>query len=233
MGAGASTLSDLDAMMVAEHIAKMPNQKVQEYSKNFREYEIDGDILSELKPDEVDTMLVSIGVDNMLHRKKFAAELKKCKEKFSSPSSRSTQEEEIGKFETSTKFFAFGGNDAFLGGLKIPGFYRSIETECLENDNGKWAREYEYVVNEPAKEIPDRNMPSQIRDDGNEGKRLEDFCAHGIALKAELTPAEVATLRMYTGPFYAPWNRALRLSTVDPTLLESWATCISVLYSAI
>ena len=110
MGAGASTLSDLDARMVAEHVAKMPNQKAQEYSKNFRENEIDGDILSELKPDEVDAMLVSIGVDNMLHRKKFAAELKKCKEKFSSPASRSTQEDEIGKFETSTKIFEFGGN---------------------------------------------------------------------------------------------------------------------------
>ena len=45
--------------------------------------------------------------------------------------------------------------------------------------------------------------------------------------------AEVAVLRMYTGPFYQPWNYALRAYNTHPELLNSWATCIATLYSAV
>jgi len=38
---------------------------------------------------------------------------------------------------------------------------------------------------------------------------------------------------MYTGPFYIPWNTSIRLFDKDPTLLESWQTCVSVLYRAV
>ena len=54
-----------------------------------------------------------------------------------------------------------------------------------------------------------------------------------MAKDAELTQAEVAALRMYTGPFYIPWNTALRTYDKDPNLLHSWQTCITVLYSAV
>ena len=38
---------------------------------------------------------------------------------------------------------------------------------------------------------------------------------------------------MITGPLFSPWNWALRLYEEDPSKLQSWETCISVLYSAI
>ena len=45
--------------------------------------------------------------------------------------------------------------------------------------------------------------------------------------------AEVAVLRMYTGPFYQPWNYALRAYNSHPNLLRCWETCIATLYSAV
>lgn len=62
---------------------------------------------------------------------------------------------------------------------------------------------------------------------------LKDFFTHGTAVEAKLTEAEVAALRMYTGPFYVPWNTALRCYQKDPSLIEQWAMCISMLCSAI
>lgn len=62
---------------------------------------------------------------------------------------------------------------------------------------------------------------------------LQDFVDHDIARKADLSQAEVAVLRLYTGPFYTPWNTALRRCKQNPHLLESWGTSISVLYNAV
>jgi len=134
------------------------------------------------------------------------------------------------------QYFIFGDEKTFRHGLKnkVRKLTRSMEEEAVTNDNGKWKDAYKYVVYQPAFEaILDPSQPHRIRDKGNTGKRLDDFVNHLLAKDAELTQAEVAALRMYTGPFYIPWNYALRFSDKDPTLLESWQTCISVLYSAV
>lgn len=140
------------------------------------------------------------------------------------------------KFDTNLKYFKFGSDGDFRDGLtgKISKLVRSMEEECLTNDNGAWREHYEYVVKHPACEaMTDPNAPHRIRDKGHEGLRLEDFVKHKMAVDAKLTSAEVAAIRMYTGPLYAPWNKALRLSEENPSLLESWGTCISVLYNSI
>lgn len=46
-------------------------------------------------------------------------------------------------------------------------------------------------------------------------------------------PTSCLALRMYTGPFYVPWNTALWRYKDDPSLVRQWGMCISVLYSAI
>ena len=77
-----------------------------------------------------------------------------------------------------------------------------------------------------------------------------DFQSHEMALAANLTEAEVAALRLYTGsmssssssssssslllgPMYVPLNGALRMYSNNPSLLYNWQTTISVLYSAV
>jgi len=49
-----------------------------------------------------------------------------------------------------------------------------------------------------------------VRDAGNEGMTLEDFCQRLPALRARLTTPEVAALRLYTGPGFSIINRSLR-----------------------
>ena len=85
-----------------------------------------------------------------------------------------------------------------------------------------------------------------VRDAGHRGMSLGDFCANKMATAAELTQAEVAALRLYSGelwaackrhvhvhammsphyapfehagPLFAPLNRALRSEKIAP-----WAT---------
>ena len=67
-----------------------------------------------------------------------------------------------------------------------------------------------------------------VRDQGHAGMRLADFAAHEMALAAELTLAEVAALRLYSGPMFAPMNYALRTENI-----KDWATTISCCYSAV
>jgi hypothetical protein len=130
----------------------------------------------------------------------------------------------------------FGDDSDFKDGLnkKIKRLYRSMEEECYLNDNGKWKKQYDYIVNQPAFEwIEDPFTPHRVRDKGHNGWTLDTFLNHDIAKEAKLSSAEVAALRLYTGPLYAPWNTALRKSKVDLSSIEQWGTCISVLYSAI
>ena len=63
---------------------------------------------------------------------------------------------------------------------------------------------------------------------GNEGKTLAEFCAHDDAVKAKLTSAEVAALRLYTGPAYKPMNKALRDKNIEP-----WKTTIALCASGV
>ena len=113
-------------------------------------------------------------------------------------------------------------------------YNRSIEEECTTNENGKYKNDYVYVAYLPASEaILDPTQPHRVRDKGHNGKTLQDFTNHLMAREANLTEAEVCVLRLYTGQFFEPWNYALRYYDKDPTLFESWQTCISVLFSAV
>ena len=67
-----------------------------------------------------------------------------------------------------------------------------------------------------------------VRDQGHAGMRLADFASHEMAVAAELTLAEVAALRLYSGPMFAPMNYALRTENI-----KDWATTISCCYSAV
>jgi hypothetical protein len=138
-----------------------------------------------------------------------------------------------GKFNTLPQYFVFGNDQDFQDGLtkKVKQLTKSMECECITTEKGIWAKAYTYVTKEAAVEREDG--PHRVRDLGHGGLKLDDFCRHEKAVEAKLTVAEVAALRMYTGPMYEPWNRALRMYATDPSQLADWATCISVLYSAI
>jgi hypothetical protein len=113
--------------------------------------------------------------------------------------------------------------------LSKPAAVRSIATECLTNDGGKWRLEYEYVTSAPAKEgcwkfkdcLKDKDIQASSedsktaddwlrRDLGRNGRTLEYFATHGAAIHAKLSLAEVTMLRLYTGPMFKPLNDALR-----------------------
>ena len=143
-----------------------------------------------------------------------------------------------------TEFFRFGTTDEFLhglSGLARDGLKRSMEAEARTNDDGKWWPEYEYVVLRAAEEdVDDLDSTAKfagklsltgeqiVRDRGHAGMTLADFCARPEARDADLTPAEVAALRLYTGPLYAPLNAALRKLEI-----ASWATTIACCYSGV
>ena len=86
----------------------------------------------------------------------------------------------------------------------------------------------DYVVNRRA--VEDCDLPSTakfkgqisssgeqiVRDAGHRGMSLGDFCAHEMATAAELTQAEVAALRLYSGKLWAACKR--RMCNVEPSL---------------
>ena len=145
-----------------------------------------------------------------------------------------------------------GSTDAFLYGLSglldEGGLRRSMEEEFRENEGGKWWAEYQYVVHRPAAEDVDADGgPLQAstegyhlfgktsltgklvkRDDGHDEMSLADFCEHSMAKASGLSDAEVAALRLYTGPAFAPMNWALRNKDVS-----QWATTIACCYSGV
>jgi hypothetical protein len=143
--------------------------------------------------------------------------------------------------------------------LAKPETPRSIEEECCNNDGGKWRVEYDYVVNDEADETGPEGTNgcwvfasnatldvggrryakkknegwSKRRDLGHGGRKLNWFCAHPAAKAARLAEAEVALLRLYTGPLYVALNGALRASGHEgQELLKEWWTCITVLICA-
>ena len=67
----------------------------------------------------------------------------------------------------------------------------------------------------------------------NSSTNYVDFQDDEMAIAAKLTQAEVAAVRLYTGPIYVPWNTALRMYKENPLLLLEWQTSISILYSAV
>jgi hypothetical protein len=73
--------------------------------------------------------------------------------------------------------------------------------------------------------------PCTARDCGHDGRGLAWFCDHPAAREAKLTHAEVAMLRLYTGPMYTVLNGALR-EYQSEAKLQDWWTCITVLICA-
>ena len=141
------------------------------------------------------------------------------------------------KFSCPVEYLVYGTEEDFRDGITKrinPDLNRSIEEECTTNENGKYKSDFMYVVHHTACEsILDPSRPHRIRDEGHSGMTLNDFTNHPKAKEANLTPAEVAVCRLYTGPLYKPWNYALRFYDEYPHLFESWQTCISVLYGAV
>jgi hypothetical protein len=147
-----------------------------------------------------------------------------------------------GKLCADARYFEFGQVEEFLGGLAgllSEGLWQSIAEECRDNEGGAWWAEYEYVVARVAEE--DVDLPSTnkfkgqfsgatqiVRDKGHAGMALDDFVACQEALTAGLSAAEVAALRLYTGPLFRPLNAALRAKDVS-----SWATTIACCYSGV
>jgi len=67
--------------------------------------------------------------------------------------------------------------------------------------------EFDYVVNQASSE---KDCPQGLRDQGQAGKRLEDFCMHPVAVEVGLKATEVAALRFYTSSAFAAINLPLR-----------------------
>jgi hypothetical protein len=125
---------------------------------------------------------------------------------------------------------------------------RTIRAECTTNDAGVWKAEFEYVASQQAFvgtwQFRDAGDPrsvrepctnyatkDSVRDQGHKGKALDDFLASDEAQRAKLTRAEVALLRMYTGPMFRPLNNALR--SQKESVIQPWWTCITVLVCAV
>ena len=146
--------------------------------------------------------------------------------------------------------FMFGSPTDFLQGLSgLMGgsaLTRSMEMEFRENDGGRWFGEYDYIVHRQAEEDVDAHGGKLfqttrihhgkisltgeriVRDRGHGGMGLTDFHAHPNSIRAGLSLAEVAALRLYSGPAFAPINAALRSRTI-----REWATTIACCYSGV
>ena len=142
------------------------------------------------------------------------------------------------------KYFLFGQTKAFMDGLPgmlEGGLLHSMAEEARQNEGGKWWAEFAYVVERAAEEDV-ADLPSTakfegkksasgetiVRDRGHGGMTLVAFHAHEMARAADLSLAEVAAVRLYSGPMYAPINYALRTETI-----AEWATTIGCCYSAV
>jgi hypothetical protein len=129
-----------------------------------------------------------------------------------------------------------------------PATLRSIAEECRTNDGGKWLVEYEYIASAEAVSgrwefkggarnphadgvRVDCSWPA-VRDRGHKGMTLQDFETHPAAKAAKLSRAEVAMLRLYTGPMFRPLNGALR-GQGGQRALRDWWSCITVLICAV
>ena len=236
-------ISSLSKYEIAELIVSIGSQYAK-YKDAIIDNEIDGSTISILSDEELVDALKDIGI-SVIHSAKIRSEFSKLKNgtsnsnssnNNSSNSNSNDSNNDNSKFNCPVEYFVFGDEKAFRDGLlaKTTSLTRSMEDECTINDDGKWKQHYMYVVYQSASELMiDETQPHRIRDQGHNGMTLNDFCNHFIAKEAELTQAEVASIRMYTGPFYIPWNTALRNADKNPSLLHSWQTCISVLYNAI
>jgi Leucine-rich repeat (LRR) protein len=136
--------------------------------------------------------------------------------------------------------FAFGGMKEFHEGLegKIgnpdPRIKETIEWEHMMSDyavkpfwcwwrgNTTAREEYDYVVNQSAKETDTKGMAGTditngVRDKGRDSWDLQKFWDENIVMieQAGLLLEEVIVLRLYTGPMYVWYNNLLRYCGVE------------------
>ena len=57
------------------------------------------------------------------------------------------------------------------------------------------------IVEKAVEKVINPREAHRIRDKGHANMTLQDFCDHPLAIRAKLSRAEVACLRMYTGLF--------------------------------
>jgi len=103
------------------------------------------------------------------------------------------------------------GPSDFLHGLLVTdGLLRSMERGFTENDSGKWLVEYYYVTKHAAISVPADKADPRYAD---AERRCKEIGINAKKRRTRLTmakSAEVAALRLYTGPPHQPINAALR-----------------------
>jgi len=127
------------------------------------------------------------------------------------------------KFGSEMPTMVFGNESAYRDGLlaRTGQPTRSVWQEFARNDHGRWLRELEYVAllaavrQYPASKGSAPNPeqePAYTRDLEHRGKRLDDFWRQQpqFGKERELSRAEVAVLRLYTGPWFKVINFYLR-----------------------
>jgi hypothetical protein len=130
------------------------------------------------------------------------------------------------KLVSTASRFVFGGIGGHREDLvrRFGAPRRSVAQEFAQNEGGMWVREFEYVTMQPARQLHHQPKAWQagsasataadadviVRDEGHDGWTLDDFCSRPLARAAGLSRAEVAVLRLYTGPAHAPLQFFLR-----------------------
>ena len=238
MGASASSLhpnklEELSTENVAEYIRSIPY--ISAYEALVIKNQIDGACLAALKVDDLKVMLIEYGVNIVAHRIKLVSSFTKIKSYFDKKIKIiKVINLEVGKCATASDYLRYHCRDAIKDALtKEIILTRSMADECILNDDGKYTKDFEYVMKAAAEERRMEGPDRVVRDEGHMGMHLSDFMDHPRAREAHLNEAEVAALRLYTGPFHTIWNTALRTYESDPQSLHSWSTCIAVLCSAI
>ena len=142
--------------------------------------------------------------------------------------------------------FRFGDASMYEDGIlqRVGKLSRSVQQEFEENEGGAWLQQLSYVTEHPAKEeypsskgeAPSEELKqSYTRDLRNSSLELQDFYDRQPELgngpgqiPKLLTKAEVAILRMYTGPWFKCSNFYLRyLPEVGSNALVAacWLRC--------
>ena len=143
----------------------------------------------------------------------------------SSVTSKPTKYQEMPTLPT----FQFGDDDIYHKGLlaRLGPLTRSVRQEFADNEDGTWTGALQYVVDKPAQELyPSTKgyapkdkpelVPSFTRDKGRTGWTLAAFHEQQPAVQRSLEQskvlslAEIAILRVYTGPWFKAVNFYLR-----------------------
>jgi hypothetical protein len=100
--------------------------------------------------------------------------------------------------------------DVFELFSKLMNGVQAIEDEFLANGTPEDIECVEYILHRAAGDNRGQVFVNGVRDQNRNGERLADFTAHKDAVKAQLTEAHVAALRVYTTACYKSLNEPLR-----------------------